>query len=239
MSKLPIRRIVKFASEHLLTQQKEAVFGALLKNYLFTKGFVVATPEPDLGDDLWIAKKDGRELLRVQLKSIHTSTGDEPGFVPAYNASNQTKRLLEKVNAPGCVYVFGMADYRFHGLAVGRIERRGGTDVLRTEPTRVFKEAPAPEKVLERDTKSHVVQEYSTETRGFHFGCIPSSFFRERTKKWVGKPRGGIWIKVFDEPAVELDYVESFRYEIDGKDVTRFFGQITAGWEESMNLGDT
>jgi hypothetical protein len=44
---------------------------------------------------------------------------------------------------------------------------------------------------------------------------------------------------VFDKPAVGFDYVETFRYEIDGKDVTRFFGQITAGWEESMNPGDT
>ena len=40
--------------EHMETNPKEVYFQGILKAQLLMKAFVVAIPEPDIGDDLWV-----------------------------------------------------------------------------------------------------------------------------------------------------------------------------------------
>jgi len=90
-------------------------------------------------------------------------------------------------------------------------------------------------------TKSHINERSATDTRGFHFGCIPSTFFKDRCEQWErkeGKTRGGFWIKVIDHKAIGGPHVEKFQYKIGEVDVTRYFGQIAVGWEEALRTSD-
>lgn len=72
----------------LSNQLKEQVFLAELKRRLFLDGFILAKPEPDVGDDLWALDgraceqdggRDGAEeprLVRCQLKSAVSPTSE-------------------------------------------------------------------------------------------------------------------------------------------------------------------
>ena len=67
------------------------MFNALLRNELLTEGYVVASPEPDLGDDLWFVQLDDIDVRRGQIKSVHTCTiqGKDSRGSREYNVSLQ------------------------------------------------------------------------------------------------------------------------------------------------------
>lgn len=242
-----------FTTEDFHAARKEAVFGALLNNYLFTKGYFVATPEPDLGEDLWIAQESGHEFIRAQLKSIHTATADEPRVVPKYNFNIQLRGLKEWIDKPGFAYIFGMTDDQFNGLAVGNIEQNDHIALLRVDPLRIIKDRPARGELDNSTTGSHEYNNFKTETRGFHFGFIPSTFFKNKwEKKWENdykvwkaalekwrkkdsdaprpnEPRGPAWI------TVSGSLLEGFSYSLLKTDVTQYFGQIENGWKDSFS----
>jgi hypothetical protein len=82
--------------------QKGAVFLAELKRRLFLEGYTLAIPEPDYGDDLWVAdvrptvcsgngteKTESPELLRCQLKSSLPSKADSTKYTFNFTKNEQ------------------------------------------------------------------------------------------------------------------------------------------------------
>ncbi len=74
------------------TVLKGAIFLAELKRKLFSEGFTLAIPEPDLGDDLWVvdAKETEPQLRRCQIKSALPSSSQPNkytvNFTPSFRA---------------------------------------------------------------------------------------------------------------------------------------------------------
>jgi hypothetical protein len=93
----------------LVAKQKEQLFNALLKARLIRLGYTVAVPEPDMGEDLWIAcrttEADGAErtIYRAQLKSART-TGSR------YETNDYVRTLRYAMSQPRFVYFYGLHD---------------------------------------------------------------------------------------------------------------------------------
>jgi len=101
---------------------KGAIFLAEVKRRLFREGFTVAIPEPDLGDDLWVAdvgvtdpEENGStckieaiepKLLRCQLKSALSTTTN---YGDASYTVNFTKSWNVRL-AKGFYYIIGLFD---------------------------------------------------------------------------------------------------------------------------------
>src|SRR5260370_399750 len=106
----------------LENSQKEHVCGGLLKSYLAARGYIVAEPRPDLGDDVWFATRNDEVIHRGQIKSVHTTrvSARENGLVRlgstsrSYNISPQLTRLRTK--ASNFFYLFVLAEERFKGF---------------------------------------------------------------------------------------------------------------------------
>jgi hypothetical protein len=126
-----------------------------------------------------------------------------------------------------------MADERLRGLARGRVDRSGSDCSLRVDNSSVFENPPQLEFLRSRETKSHIVSEFRANADGFHFGCIPCSFFGTQSTKWGESPtekkrdENSLWIKV--EDCSSDDAGTCFRYTLLKKNVTRYFGQTDEG----------
>jgi hypothetical protein len=224
------QRKLEFSPEDFHNEQKELVFTALLKNHLIANGYLVATPEPDLGDDLWFVKRQGLEVRRGQIKSGHTAKCDHPTYLRQYSVKLQVPSLRKWMDKSGYVYFFAMADDRFHGLAEGRVEGVGDNCVLRVDKTRIIEDPTPSEFLRSEETKVRRIDVYRAEARGFHLGCIPCSFFKSRSRNWT-TDANGVW--------VVLDDIESgvFRYRIGSDNITHYFGQTTRGLEDAISGG--
>src|ERR1035441_7189007 len=127
-----------------------------------------------------------------------------------------------------------MADNRFHGLATGSYEQNKNACVLRVDQTKVISSPPPLQKlgiVPGKRVPDNCHYAYKTECCGFHFGCIPCSFFRERSMKWNGSSGNGLWFVVEDRCD---DGGTRFLYRIGKDNVTRYFGQTELGINEAF-----
>src|SRR5688500_13181500 len=70
--KMQAARKYEFFPE-LTNQQKEHVCGGLLNSFLAARGYIVAEPRPDLGDDIWFAARNDEAIHRGQIKTGHTA----------------------------------------------------------------------------------------------------------------------------------------------------------------------
>ena len=261
MANKPHTRCIQFSPEGFLNQQKEHLFNALLKNHLIAAGYLVARPEPDLGDDLWFTQTTETHVRRGQTKSVHSCTvylkgarergcrrenveTKSDGFKPhdgglprRYSVKFQVANLRKWANERGgYVYFFGLADDRFHGLAEGLVAVTEDDTLLRVDMTRVIKNPKPHDDLGRKETKRNINHQFRAVTRGFHIGCIPCWFFRKQAGRWQGD-NNGLWFQV-DDCSVEGQ--TRFRYRIGKQNVTRYFGQTTAGLEEAMrNAADS
>jgi hypothetical protein len=220
-------------------KQKEAVFNALIKNHLLSTGFFVATPEPDLGDDLWFVQSSDMCVQRGQIKSAHTCTifRNDPGGPRQFNTRLQLDTLHKWVDRPGFSYFFGLADERLSGLGTGVTRLRDRCFEMSVDESNTNRN-PQPIREMEpRETGTTFVRQFRAVTNGFHFGVVPAEFFGVLIRKQ--KESVPIWITVETspmegtEPSPQAPHV--FRYSIYGKDVTCYFGNLTFGLQPNMH----
>lgn len=95
----------------MANDQKEAIFLGYLKAQLLLKNYVVATPEPDLGEDIWFAKNDPEDyhIHPAQIKSAYmyqwTKKGTSKRFIINIKAGRFESTLRKKF-----YYFFGFYD---------------------------------------------------------------------------------------------------------------------------------
>jgi len=218
----------EFCSNRFDPHQKEAVFNALLKNYLVARGYVVAKPEPDLGDDVWFVEREEVNVRRGQVKSAHSCYFDgDASSHRRYCVKLQLATLRAWVKQRDYVYFFAIADDQFHGLGEGAIEGSDSTSILHIESSRVIKSLPNRDFVGIDDAKdkNRVKYKYRASTRGFHFGCVPCRFFGTKTDGWTGSEKSLWFVVELVQKVPEL----SFRYWLGQRNVTAFFGQAVRG----------
>lgn len=90
-------------------EQKEAIFSGTLKSVLLQHGFIVAEPEPDLGDDFWVANlaNPSYKIHRAQAKSA---------YAWSENKKRCTRRYLVNVRYQAFVDSFEQSFLYFFGL---------------------------------------------------------------------------------------------------------------------------
>ena len=100
--------------------QKGAYFLAILKAKLLLSGFIAAVPEPDIGDDLWIAKPNHvqGQIYASQVKSAYTYKEHFKGTIKRY-LTNIKLQNLERSTPYLYLYFIGLYDEsylpdRFH-----------------------------------------------------------------------------------------------------------------------------
>ncbi|MCL4206122.1 MAG: hypothetical protein KJ000_26865 [Pirellulaceae bacterium] len=229
------RQIISFGQDKFENQQKEQVFKALFSHHLLVAGYIIATPQPDLGDDLWFAKREDVNVRCGQAKSGHTCTINSADIKAPreYCIKLQLPTLRKSLQGNSYVYIVGMADERLRGLARGSVDRSGCDCFLRVEKSSVLENPPQLEFLRSRETTSHIVSEFRAIADGFHFGCIPCSFFETQTTKWGESPtekkraENSLWIKV--EDCSSDDAGTCFRYTLFKKNATPYFGQTDEG----------
>jgi len=106
--------------ESMNNNQKGAYFLAILKAKLLLSGFIAAVPEPDIGDDLWIAKPNHAQgqIYASQVKSAYTYKELFGGTIRRY-LTNIKLPNLARSSPVSYLYFFGLYDEpylpdRFH-----------------------------------------------------------------------------------------------------------------------------
>lgn len=100
--------------EYMETNQKEVYFQSILKAQLLMKEFVVAIPEPDIGDDIWVTGL-GREdpiIYPSQIKSAFACQPLKHGNVRRY-IINIKHHKLQSTLTRRYIYFFGLYDPAF------------------------------------------------------------------------------------------------------------------------------
>jgi hypothetical protein len=100
--------------------QKGAYFLAILKAKLLLSGFIVAVPEPDIGDDLWIATPSltPGQIYPAQVKSIYAYQQGPASGIRKYMTNVKLPNLEKSISA-FFLYFIGLYDEtnmpdRFH-----------------------------------------------------------------------------------------------------------------------------
>ncbi len=241
MAEIPNTINIAFSADDFQNEQKGCLFETLLKAHFLEKGYIVATPEPDLGDDLWLTEKEGIKVKRGQIKSSHKCRiqSNNPKGDRQYCVKIQNNNLSKWLQRQGYIYFFGMTDERFHGLAEGKVEGDGNDCLLRIDNTRIISPPKQLNYLEPRVTKKgQVIDCYFVETSGFHFGCIPCVFFENIAKEWLKiketmKKENSLWIKV--EADCSNNGVTCFKYWIGKENITRYFGQTIFGLDEAYS----
>jgi hypothetical protein len=232
---------IAFSPDDFGNRQKEKVFTSLLESHMVAGGYIVAKPEPDLGDDLWFVERENVVVRRAQIKSAHKCTiqSEYPDEKPReYNVRFQVETLRKWLNSPrGYVYFFAMSDNRFHGLAEGSLACGERDELLRVDMTQMISDPPPLEFVEQTAEKSVTIDHYRTVNRGFHFGCMPCSWFKGRAEKWSGKANS-VWIKVHLRKAAD-SATYYFTYHIGSDCVSKYFGQLDVGLDEASKEIET
>jgi hypothetical protein len=112
--------MAKRDDDSLEAKQKEQLFHGLLKSRLILLGYTVAVPEPDIGEDLWIANRIDRTrqvtteriIYRAQLKSARPTTATRTKKTRTYETNDYTRTLSYAIEQPRFVYIFGIVDDR-------------------------------------------------------------------------------------------------------------------------------
>ena len=100
--------------EHMETNQKEVIFQSILKAQLLLKEFVVAIPEPDIGDDIWITDLRGEDYIiyPAQIKSAYAHQPLKKGNVKRYIINIKYHKLKSTLERK-YIYFFGLYDPDF------------------------------------------------------------------------------------------------------------------------------
>ena len=105
----------------LNNSQKGAYFISVLKSYLIVNSAVVAVPEPDIGDDIWMAYTQfPHRIIPCQAKSIYTFQDIHPRKLPMRRYLTNIKFTnLEKTIEVDYSYFIGLYDkeekpWQFH-----------------------------------------------------------------------------------------------------------------------------
>lgn len=206
-------------------QRKESVGSGLLHSFFAAREFVVADPQPDIGDDLWFAHSRYPQVIRAQVKSGFTPEIRNEGR--SYKISLQSSNLEYALCLPNYVYLFVLADGRFHGFGEGIVEKNGEaialclSEELRDEFSEFTKT---------KETNEGIVHYYHARPTGYHFGCIPAKilghFLEDDRTRGKTKQRVDFQLRVKN---VIVQQKHGFEYWIRDENITKFFGQLDQG----------
>lgn len=92
-------------------EQKEAIFLGHLKSQLLSKNFIVATPEPDLGDNIWFANNHNKnyEIYPAQIKSAYMYQWIQKNTAKRYVLNVKSKKFEATLNRK-FYYIIGLYD---------------------------------------------------------------------------------------------------------------------------------
>lgn len=93
--------------KHLDNAQKEYLFRADLARRLTVLNYMIAKPEPDVGEDVWIASRDQAVIFPAQLKSSYGIWHLQHGKVRKYTTTIKATKLQSS---------FGRVFFYFFGL---------------------------------------------------------------------------------------------------------------------------
>ena len=92
-------------------EQKELIFLGYLKSQLLLNNFFVATPEPDIGEDIWVANNniENYQIHPAQIKSAFTFQWVHKGERKRYVVNIKARRF-ESTLQRKFYYFFGLYD---------------------------------------------------------------------------------------------------------------------------------
>lgn len=76
-------------------EQKESIFLGYLKAQLLLNNYIVATPEPDIGEDIWVANNniENHHIYPAQIKSAFMYLPLDNGKIKRYIVNVKSKRF--------------------------------------------------------------------------------------------------------------------------------------------------
>ena len=92
-------------------EHKESIFLGYLKAQLLLNNYLVATPEPDIGEDIWVAKnnKNDYQIHPAQIKSAFMYQWVKMGEVKRYVVNVKSRRFEDTLRRK-FYYFFGLYD---------------------------------------------------------------------------------------------------------------------------------
>ena len=91
---------------------------------ILARGWNVAIPEVDMGDDVFVARDDGTRLTRVQVKTTQATPGDDGTWTTATNKLSYPQLRREGEEVP-LLYVFAArVETRWEFVVISRDEMR-------------------------------------------------------------------------------------------------------------------
>lgn len=119
-------------------KHKEVIFNALLKARLVSRHYTVGVPEPDTGEDLWIATPvdtscdtSPRTIYRVQAESAFPTTRTEDYPSRVYEINDTLRNFKYSLSQPRFLYAFGLYDKQ--------LEKKGDGFHMACVPLNYFK----------------------------------------------------------------------------------------------------
>ena len=99
--------------EHMTYEQKEAIFQGHLKSLLTMKDFILAIPEPNIGEDIWVTRNQpDSQIYPAQVKSAFMWQQIKDGRAKRYVVNIKAHRFESTLHRK-FFYFFGFYDPGF------------------------------------------------------------------------------------------------------------------------------